>query len=123
MRISRREAGEIRVRTVIEVSLVLIVAYMVFQIAPVVAMRINFLNQLEVIANSPIQDTGAELRQQVFDSARDRGLVLRREHIFVQRDRELRKTIIDTTYQLEVPLLFGKSYRWTVKDHVEALLL
>ena len=39
-----REAGEIRVRNLIELVFVFVLVYIVFQIAPAVITRVNFLN-------------------------------------------------------------------------------
>ena len=123
MRTSRRDAGEIRVRTIIEIALIFIAGYMIFQIAPVVVLRMNFLNELEVIANSPIQESAMELRQKVYEAAEGYGIALIRENVYVQRDRELKKTIIDARYQLHINFFFSFVYTWNVEDHVEALLL
>lgn len=123
VRSPHKDRGEIRIRAVLEITGLLLVVYIVIQLAPAVATRINFLNELEVIANSPIQDTDAELRQRVLQAGRDRGIALSRDNIFVQRDRALRKTIIDTSYQLRVDFLPGLGFDWHVTDHVEALLL
>ncbi len=122
-RLPNSEAGAIRIRSVFEITVLLVVVYAVFQVAPVVTMRINFLNEIEVIAHSPIQDSGVELKQRVLEAARDRGILLGAGNVFVQRDRARQKTIIDATYQLRVDVFPGVGFDWNVQDHVEALLL
>ena len=62
-----REAGEISVRNLLELVVVFLLVYVIFQVAPVVVTRVNFLNELEVIANSPVQETEHQLRQKIFE--------------------------------------------------------
>ena len=66
-----QEAGEIRIRNLIELVLVFFFAYAVFQIAPAVITRVNYLNELQVIASSPVYETELELRQKALAAAED----------------------------------------------------
>ena len=64
-----KEAGEIRIRNLVELVVVFFLVYAIFQIAPAVVTRVNFLTELDVIANSTVQETALELRQKVLRTA------------------------------------------------------
>ncbi len=115
--------GAIRVRTVIELTVLFAVAFSVFQVAPIVALRMEFLDKLAVIAHSPVQDSAAVLRRKVLDTAAGLGIVLNSEDLHVRRDRQAGRTIIDVSYQLHIVFFPRYTYVWNVHDHVEALLL
>ena len=119
---SKSEAGEIRVRNLFELVFVFLLVYAIFQIAPVVITRVNFLNELEVIANSPVQESAHVLRQKVLRAAEGRSIVLDAERVHVRRDRSTQTTTIDVSYELHVNFFPRFTYVWRVNDHVEALL-
>ena len=123
MRSTHPESGEVRARTLVEIALIFIVGYTVFQVAPTVVVRMNFLNELEVIANSPIQDTAGDLRRRVLETAEGYGIVVRSDQLIVERDRSQQRTIIDIRYQLPITFFLRFVYTWNVRDRVEALLL
>ena len=123
MRTSSSQAGAIRIRNLIELTLVFLVVYVVFQAAPVVILRMNFLNELEVIANSPVQESAAVLRRKVLEAAAGRSIVLLSEDLHVQRDQSAGKTTIDVKYELYVNFFPRFTYVWKVHDQVEALLI
>ena len=123
MRRSHPESGEIRVRTLVEIAAIFFIGYTVFQVAPTVVVRVNFLNELEVIANSPIQDTAGDLRRRVLETAEGYGIVVRSDQLIVERDRSQQRTIIDIRYQLPITFFLRFVYTWNVRDRVEALLL
>ena len=116
------EAGAIRVRSIVELAVVFLVAYLVFQAAPSVISRINFLNEIEVIANSPVQDHASVLRQKVLAAAASRSIAVISENLHVTRDQERKRTIIDIRYQLFMNFFPRFTYVWDVHDQVEALL-
>ena len=118
----RGEAGEIRVRNLFELVFVFLVLYVIFQAAPMVITRMNFLNELEVIANSPVQETEGQLRQKILLAAEGRSIVLDGERVFVRRDTNTKTTTIDVSYELYVNFFPRFTYVWRVSDHVEALL-
>lgn len=119
---SSRQAGEIRVRNLLELVFVFLLVYVIFQIAPVVITRVNFLNELQVIANSPVEETEQRLLQKVLRAADGRSIVLEREQVHVRRDRSTQTTTIDVSYELYVNFFPRFTYVWHVNDHVEALL-
>ena len=118
----RGEAGEIRVRNLFELIFVFLVLYIIFQAAPMVVTRMNFLNELEVIANSPVGETEGQLRQKILRAAEGRSIVLDAERVFVRRDANTKTTTIDVSYELYVNFFPRFTYVWRVSDHVEALL-
>jgi hypothetical protein len=116
------EAGEIRVRNLIELAFVFLAMYVIFQVAPVVITRMNFLNELQVIAHSPVEEKAHVLQQKVLRAAEGRTIALNADNIHVLRDQATRKTTIDVSYDLHVNFFPRFTYVWRVRDHVEALL-
>ena len=117
---SRSQAGAIRVRTMVELTVLFLVAFLVFHAAPAVIARIGFLNELTVIANSPVLEDASVLRQKVLDAAASRSIAVVSENLHVRRDLE--QTIIDVRYELFMNFFSRFTYVWHVEDHVEALL-
>ncbi len=123
MRERRRDAGGIRLRSLLEFAVLFAVGYIAINVGPAVALRIRFAGELEIVANSPIQDSDAELRQKVIDLAEEHGLTLLADRLHVERDRAAKRTVIEAQYQIHI--LFWPSFRyvWIVQERVEALLL
>ena len=119
---SRSQAGAIRVRTMVELTVLSLVAFLVFHAAPAVILRVSFLNELTVIANSPVLEDASVLRQKVLDAAASRSIAVVSENLHVRRDLEQSKTIIDVRYELFINFSPRFTYVWHVEDHVEALL-
>lgn len=117
-----KETGAIRARSVIEFALIFLLVYTAFQVAPIVALRVNFLNELEVLANAPVEESAATIRRRVLETAEGYGIALNSERLFVERNREVNKTIIDASYQLHINFYPRFVYVWNVHDRVEALL-
>jgi hypothetical protein len=118
-----RETGEIRLRTVLEFAFIFVLAYLAVQVAPVVILRMNFLNELQVAANSPVGDSAVDIRRKVLETAEGYGITLLSEQLSVERDRAQKRTVIDATYQLYIN--FGPTqltYAWNIHDRVEGLL-
>lgn len=118
----RSQEGAIRVRTMLELTVLVLIAYLAFQAAPAVISRVSFLNELTAIANSPVLEDASVLRRKVLDAAAGRGIVVILENVQVTRDQEQGKTIIDVRYQLFLNFFPRFTYVWEVEDHVEALL-
>ena len=121
-RLWSREAGEIRIRNLLELVFVFFLVYIVFQIAPAVITRVNFLNELQVIANSPVYETALELRQKALQAAQGRSIVIDANRVHVRRNQATQRTTIDVSYELYVNFFPRYTYVWRVNDHVEALL-
>jgi hypothetical protein len=117
-----QEAGEIRIRNLIELVLVFFFAYAVFQIAPAVITRVNYLNELQVIASSPVYETELELRQKALAAAEDESIAIDANRVHVRRNQATQTTTIDVSYELYVNFFPRYTYVWRVNDHVEALL-
>lgn len=123
MKAGARQAGAVSVRTIVEFAFIFALAYVVVQVAPVVVLRVKFLNELELLANSPIEESAALVRRKVLGTAEGYGIALISENLHVVRDREARKTTIDVRYQLHFNFWPNVTYVWSVHDRVEALLL
>ena len=117
-----QEAGEIRIRNLIELVLVFFFAYTVFQIAPAVITRVNYLNELQVIASSPVYETELELRQKALAAAAGESIAIDANRVHVRRNQATQTTTIDVSYELYVNFFPRYTYVWRVNDHVEALL-
>ncbi len=117
-----KEAGEIRIRNLVELVIVFVLVYAIFQIAPAVVTRVNFVNEMAEIANSPVEETALALRQKVLRAAEGRSIVLNAERVHVRRDQSAQRTTIDVSYELIVNFFPRYTYVWRVNDHVEALL-
>jgi len=117
-----KEAGEIRIRNLVELVIVFVLVYAIFQIAPAVVTRVNFVNEMAEIANSPVEETALVLRQKVLRAAEGRSIVLNAERVHVRRDQSAQRTTIDVSYELIVNFFPRYTYVWRVNDHVEALL-
>jgi hypothetical protein len=121
-RLWSREAGEIRIRNLIELVFVFFFVYAAFQVAPAVITRVNFLNELQVIANSPVYETALELRQKALQAAEGRSIAIDANRVHVRRNQATQTTTIDVSYELYVNFFPRYTYVWRVNDHVEALL-
>ncbi len=117
-----KEAGEISIRNLVELVIVFFLVYAIFQIAPAVVTRVNFVNEMAEIANSPVEETALALRQKVLRAAEGRSIVLNAERVHVRRDQSAQRTTIDVSYELIVNFFPRYTYVWRVNDHVEALL-
>lgn len=117
-----REAGEIRIRNLVELVFVFFLVYCIFQVAPAVITRVNYLNELQVIANSPVQETELELRQKALRAAQGRSIVIDADRVHVRRNVATHTTTIDVSYELYVNFFPRYTYVWRVNDHIEALL-
>jgi hypothetical protein len=118
----KRESGAIRVRTVLELLFIFVLAYVVVQVAPAVVLRVNFLNELELAANAPVGDSAAVIRRRVLEAAEGYGIALLSDELVVERNREAKKTTIDAHYQLFINFWPSFTYVWNVHDQVDALL-
>lgn len=117
------QSGEIRIRSLLEILLLLVVAYVVVHVAPVIVHRMNFVNALEVAAHAPVEESASVIRRKVLEIAESYSIALRTEHLHVERDRERNRTVIDVTYELYVNFWPSHTYVWTVHDRVEAVTL
>lgn len=117
------QAGEIRIRSIFEIFLLLAIAYVTVSVAPVIVQRMNFVNALEVAAHAPVEESAAVIRRKALEIAESYSIALRAEHLHVERDRERSRTVIDVTYDLYINFWPAHTYIWTVHDRVEALTL
>lgn len=114
--------GEIRLRTLLEIVLLIVVAYAAFQVAPAVVLRVQFFNEMELAANSPIDMEAWQIRQKLRDTAEGMGLTLLQDNLHVIRDQTLKRTMITAQYQIHINLLPRVTYVWHVEDQVEGYL-
>jgi hypothetical protein len=117
------ERGEIRLRTVLEMLLVAVIAYSAFQVWPAVKLRIDFLNEMETAANAPVEKSGSEIKYDLLKKAEVLGLTLFSDNLHVVRDRDVRKTVITAQYQIHINFWPRFTYVWHVKDQVEGYYL
>jgi hypothetical protein len=84
--------------------------------------RVNYLNELQVIASSPVYETALELRQKALAAAEDESIAIDANRVHVRRNQATQTTTIDVSYELYVNFFPRYTYVWRVNDHVEALL-
>ncbi|HSF17719.1 MAG TPA: hypothetical protein VLK65_19410 [Vicinamibacteria bacterium] len=113
--------GAIRVRTLIEVVFLFVLAYFVAQVTPAVVVRLKFLGDLNVAANAPVQDSTDTIRGRVIELAEGYGITLLSERVHVERNPTTKRTTIDVAYQLHINFWPNQIYVWNVRDRVEAL--
>ncbi len=118
-----QERGEIKLRSLLETLALLVITYLAFQIGPAVFLQINFVNEIEIAANSPIEMTAGQIKQKLMETAEGFGLTLFSDKVNVVRDKELKRTIISIEYQILVPLWPGIEYVWNVKEEVSGYYL
>jgi hypothetical protein len=117
------QRGEVRLRTLIELLIVFLIVYAAFQIGPAVKLRVDFLNEMELAANSPIHKSEEEIKSELLEVAEGFGLTVFYEDIYVERNLEEKKTVIVTEYEIHINFWPRFTYVWLVEDQVEGYLL
>ena len=117
-----QERGEIRLRTLFEVLLLVIIAYTVFQVAPAVKLRIDFLNEMEVGANAPVDKTESQIKAELIQKAQLMSLSILSDNLYVRRDPSESRTVITAIYQIHIIFWPRFTYIWNVEDRVEGYL-
>jgi hypothetical protein len=117
------ERGEIRIRTLIELGVVFLIAYAIVQIGPAVKLRIDFVNAMEIAANAPIGKTAAQIKMDLIATAEGIGITILSDNLNVVRNVEERRTLITAYYQIHINFWPRFTYVWHVRDQVEAYLL
>lgn len=115
----RSERGAIRLRSLLEMGLLALVAYVAFQVGPAVMLRIKFVDEMTVAANSPVDVDAATIKRDLIRTAEGFGLALAGDDLFVIRNRERKRTFVSATYQIHINFWPSYTYVWLVKDEVE----
>lgn len=119
----RSELGEIRLRSIFELLFIFVVGYAAVQVGPAVKLRIDFLNEMEVAANSPIQKSEHDIRYDLLKAGERIGLTIFADDLFVERNTTEKKTLIRARYEIHVNFWPRFTYVWRVEDQVEGYLL
>jgi hypothetical protein len=117
------EQGEIRLRTLIELGVVFLLAYAVVQIGPAVKLRIDFVNAMEIAAHAPIGKTAGEIKMDLIAAAEGIGITILSDNLNVVRNVDERKTLVTAYYQIHINFWPRFTYVWHVRDQIEAYLL
>ncbi len=117
-----QERGEITLRALLEVLLLVVIAYSVFQVAPAVKLRIDFLNEMEVGANAPIDRTEYQIKADLLKAAEVLGITILADNLYVRRDPEQSRTVVTAIYQIHISFWPHYTYVWNVEDRVEGYL-
>ena len=117
-----QERGEITLRALLEVLLLIVITYSVFQVAPAVKLRIDFLNKMEVGANAPIDRTEYQIKADLLKSAETLGIAILADNLYVRRDPELSRTVVTAIYEIHINFWPHYTYVWDVEDRVEGYL-
>ena len=123
MRAVWRESGEVRVRSLVEILLLLAIGYLAFHVTPAIIQRMNFVDALQVAAHAPVEESAASIRSKVLGIAESYNIALRAEHLHVDRDNVRKRTYIDVTYELHINFWPDHTYIWNVHDRVEAITI
>ena len=115
----RSERGEIRLRSLFELALVFVVAYAAIQAGPAVVLRLKFVDEMAVAANSPIGMTAGEIHNDLMQTAEGFGITLFTGDLHVSRNQEMKKTLISATYEIHINFWPAYTYVWLVRDEVE----
>ena len=113
------ERGEIRVRSLFEVALLFFVAYAAVQIGPAVVLRVKFVDEMTMAANSPVEINAATIKRNLIGTAEGFGLTLVGDDLYVMRNREMKRTFVSATYEIHINFWPSYTYVWLVKDEVE----
>lgn len=112
------ERGEIRLRSLFEIALIFLVAFAAIQIVPAVVTRLQFLDEMTVAANSPI-DMGADtIKRNLLATAEGYGLHLNPASVGVVRDHERGRTFVKATYEIRINFWPAYTYVWVIKEEV-----
>jgi hypothetical protein len=112
------ERGEIRLRTLFEVALIFLVAYAAIQIVPALVVRLQFLDEMTVAANSPIDMSAGAIKRNLLATAEGYGLHLNPASVGVIRDHERKRTFVTATYEIRINFWPAYTYVWVVKEEV-----
>ena len=123
MRPKDGERGEVHLRTIFEILFIVVIAYAAIQVGPAVKLRIDFLNEMELAANSPIQITADQIKMNLLKAAEGYGLILSYENLQVERRAAEKTTVITATYEIYISFWPRFTYVWHITDQVEGYLL
>ena len=123
MRPKDGERGEIHLRTIFEILFIVVIAYAAIQVGPAVKLRIDFLNEMELAANSPIHMTADQIKMNLLKAAEGYGLILSYENLQVERKSAEKRTVVTATYEIYISFWPKFTYVWHITDQVEGYLL
>jgi hypothetical protein len=115
----RSERGEIRLRSLFELALVFAVAYAAIQVGPAVALRLKFVDEMGVAANSPLEMPATEIHSNLMETAEGFGMTLFADDLYVNRNKKMKKTFVSVTYEIHINFWPAYTYVWLVRDEVE----
>jgi len=113
------ERGEIHLRFLFEMALVAVVTYVAFQVGPAVMLRIKFVDEMTVAANSPVEVDAATIKRNLLHTAEGHGVTLVGDDLLVIRNQQLKRTLISATYEIHINFWPSYTYVWLVKDDVQ----
>lgn len=117
------ERGQIRLRFLLEMALIAAVTYAAFEVGPAVVLRIKFVDEMTVAANSPVEIDATTIKRELLQTAEGYGVTLLAENLRVIRNRELKRTLISATYEIHIHFWPSYTYVWLVKDDVQGYYL
>lgn len=111
--------GAIRLGFLFDMALVAAIAYIAFQVGPAVVLRIKFVDEMTVAANSPVEVDAATIKRNLINTAESYGVILVGQDLLVSRNRELKRTLVSATYEIHIHFWPSYTYVWLVKDDVQ----
>jgi hypothetical protein len=100
-------------------ALLFLVAYTAVQVGPAVVLRIKFVDEMTVAANSPVEIKAATIKRNLIQTAEGFGLTLMGNDLRVIRNREMKRTFVSATYEIHINFWPSYTYAWLVRDDVE----
>ena len=116
----RSERGEIRLRSLFELALVFLIAYAAIQVGPAVVLRLKFVDEMAVAANSHIEMTEGTIHSNLMETAAGFGITLFADDLYVSRNQKMRKTFVTATYEIHINFWPNYMYVWLVRDEIQA---
>ena len=117
------ERGEIRLGFLFDLALVAVIAYVAFQVGPAVLLRIKFVDEMTVAANSPVEVDAQTIKRNLLHTAESYGVILVGQDLLVIRNRELKRTLISASYEIHINFWPSYTYVWLVQDDVQGYYL
>ena len=114
----RSERGEFRLRSLFEIALIFLIAYAAIQVGPAVVLRLKFIDEMTVAVNAPIGMTAQTIHNNLMETAEGFGITLLTDDLYVNRSQEMKKTVINATYEIHMNFWPAYTYVWVVRDEI-----
>ena len=119
----KKDGGLVRLAVVRELIFVFLLLYVASQVAPAVYLRVQFLNEMDLAANSTHDQEAGDITDHLLEVAEGLNLTIQRDNLQVTRSFDERKTVVVAQYEIHISFWPFSSYVWNVEDISEAHIL